>query len=698
MPRKQKARAAVNARTRELFTEKLASSGLDFEDAELLGLETIEAEEVQQIHAVWPNKPAIKINYFDAFGDPVADVPKAPPFFRLRFLGQGTSFKDMAGKELRYVQLPDTAPCAYLPRSYAWGDVLPDVGTSVIITEGELKAAKACKEGFPTIGLGGVWNFRSNKYGISFVKELEQFEWLRRNVYVVFDSDLASNQNVLAALEELCYELQQRGAFVHVVWLPEVLGSGEKVGLDDFLLFHGDKCKEEFVEVLRQAEHIGLVKPLFDLNQRFVYVANPGLIIDQHTQAKHKPGALKEHLAAPTTVSVKELTADGKIKYKRASAGAEWLKWPLRNSVSKISYLPGKPRFVNGNGPLTYYNEWCGWGVEPRKGDVTPFLQLLKHLFTGADNAGMSWLLKWLAYPLQYPGAKLFTSVVVWGRRHGTGKSLVGHTMSKIYGDNFTMIKQKDLHGSFNEWAQNKQFVLGDDVTGSDSRIDADILKTLITQEIIRVNPKYVPSYEVPDCINYFFTSNQPDAFFLEDDDRRFFIHEVTVEPMPEGWYMDYALWLDSGGAEAVFDFLMKLDLSDFNPAGRAMKTLAKERMQADVRSDLGAWVRKLLQDPDTLLKIGEIPLKKDLFTNHELLQMYDPMQRTRTTANGLGRELRRAGAVQALDGRPIRTKSGQDRYYVLRNHDKWAKASHTELAQHVDDGGKPHKGSGSKY
>lgn len=680
MPRK--AKPAASSRTQQLFEEKLATSGLDLEDAKLLGIDTIEADDVAKLHHTFSHKPALKINYFDALGQPMKDVPKAPGFYRLRFLGQGMEFKDLTGKEKRYVQLPDTAPCAYLPKTVDWAGLMPDTTTAIVITEGELKAAKSCKEGFPTIGLGGVWNFRSNKYGIRFVQALEDIEWLRRNVYIVFDSDLASNPNVLGALEELCYELGQRGAFVHVAWLPEVLGAGEKVGLDDFMVHHGDNAATEFAQLLGQADPVGLVKPLFELNRRYVYVADPGLIIDQTTQAKHKPGALKEHLASALTVSVKELV-EGGVKYKRASAGAEWLKWPLRTSVSKVTYMPGQSRFVT-NG-LTYYNTWDGWKVQPKAGDVKPFIKLLEHLFKGAEPGAMEWFVRWLAYPLKYPGTKMFSSAVIHGRRHGTGKSLVGYTLAEIYGKNFTEIKQDDLHTNFNEWAENKQFVMGDDVTGSNKRQDNDVLKKLITQKMVRVNPKYVPSYEVPDCINYYFSSNHADAFFLEDDDRRFFIHEVKTVPLDDDFYMDYGLWLDSVGGAAVFDYLLKIDLGDFNPNSRAFMTSAKQRMIADVRSDLGSWVRHLLEDPDTVLKVGDILVKKDLFTNKELLQFYDPTGRTGTTANGLGRELRRAGATQVLDGKPVRTSEGQDRFYAIRRPLEWEQASLPEVSKHLD-------------
>jgi hypothetical protein len=266
--------------------------------------------------------------------------------------------------------------------------------------------------------------------------------------------------------------------------------------------------------------------------------------------------------------------------------------------------------------------------------------------------------------------------------------------MGRIYGKSFTEITQSDLHGGFNEWAEGRQFVLGDDVTGTNKRADADMLKKLITQREMRVNVKYVPSYTIPDCVNYFFTSNQPDAFFLEDDDRRFFIHEVLEPPLPDQFYRDYVGvpsapgWLDKGGSGAIFHWLLRRDVSRFNPAARAMQTAARGRMIADARSDLGEWVRALLANPSEYLRVDGVASKRDLWNNKELLAIYDPLGKTGTTANGLGRELRRAGLQPVCHGRPVRLDDGsQDRYYAVRNGYQWARATQAQCSAHIDLG-----------
>lgn len=681
----------------QLGVAKLESSGIDPKQAKQLGFSYLSAEQTAKLHKAFKPLCSLKIEYHDHLGEPLRDVAGGKPFYRIRYLELPTDFQSLTDKKpVRYVQEPNTAPVAYFPLNQEWEELCKDPNQPLIVTEGELKAIKACQAGFPTIGLGGVYNWRSHKLGIEWLPSLEPINWLRRNVYIVFDSDFATNVMVCSALKELADALHDRGAFVYLVTLPQ-LEADKKVGLDDYLHHAGPAADSMFRKLLHEAEPLGLTKPLWSMNEKYIYVENPGLVIQQSTRYKASAAAFKDHLESTLNYQERELKKDGSLSYKAVSAAAAWLRWPLRKQVHKLTYAPGAEKFIT-NSP-TAYNTWTGWGVQPIKGDVTPFLKLIDHLFTGAEPEAKQWFLKWCAFPLKYPGTKMFSSVVFHGIKHGTGKSFVGYTLGKIYGENFTEIAQGDLHGGFNEWAEAKQFVMGDDISGSTKRQDADLLKKFITQRNLRINAKYVPSYSVPDCINYFFTANHPDSFFLEDDDRRFFIHEVLVGPMVEEFYKEYELWLDTGGAEAVFDYLLKLKLDDFNPSAPAFRTAAKERMIVNVQSDLATWVRTLVAIPDSVLKVGEIPLSKDLFTSKELLNIYNPLGSGNLTANGMGRELARAGIHQVCRGAPLRLKDGsQGRYYAVRNPESWLGKSPKECAAHVDDFEKKSDSQKKKY
>lgn len=658
----------------ELGEAKLLSSGLGLEDN--LGMMFLDAVETQALHKSFQPLCSLKIPYFDTLGRPMSDWPGCEPFYRLRYLEVSSGFSALAAKKpIRYTQEPNTRPCAYFPLNVEWVPVVENVDEPLIICEGELKAAKACREGFPAIGLGGVYNFRSLKNGVVWLDSLSSVVWPRRNVYVCFDSDYRVNPQVCAALHDLADVLHHLGAYVHLVNLPDIVGL-EKTGLDDFLM----SDPSGFAQLLTDAIPLGLTQPLWRLNTKYAYVQSPGLVIHQQAFTKTAPQAFVAHVESAKLYQERRLKSDGTVSFAPVAAAQAWLQWPLRTEVSRLTYQPGRDAFTNGE-----FNLWPGWGLTPAEGDVSPFLELVDHLFSTAEPEAKQWFLRWCAYPLQHPGYKLFSSVVLHGIRHGTGKSLLGLTLGRIYGKNFTEISQMDIHNSFNEWAEGKQFVMGDDVTGSNIRAEADFLKKLITQRELRVNGKYVPTYVVPDCINYIFTANHPDSFFLEDDDRRFFIHEVQVAPLSEAFYMNYDLWVDTGGAAAVFDYLLHLDVGDFNPGAPACRTAAKERMITNVQSDLAGWVRQLVATPDFILRVGEIALRQDLFMSVELLQIYDSIGKTGTTANGVGRELARAGVRQVCGGKPIRLADGsQGRFYAVRNAEFWLSASSSLVVDHL--------------
>jgi hypothetical protein len=272
---KRKTKKIVDPKVSSLSIAKLESSGLDMDDAELLGIECLSGLATGQLHTSFKPLCSLKINYFGHDGKHISDWPGGEPFYRLRYLEVATDFSSQTDKKvLRYVQAPGTAPVAYFPKNQDWS-LLQDPSQPLILTEGELKAAKACKEGFPTIGLGGVYNWRSHKLGLSWLPSLNGIVWLRRNVYICFDSDYRTNSMVCAALKALADELHMRGAFVHLVCLPS-LEDLDKVGLDDYLVYEGANAAARFLELLHEAEPLGLTKPLWGFNDKYVYVQNPG--------------------------------------------------------------------------------------------------------------------------------------------------------------------------------------------------------------------------------------------------------------------------------------------------------------------------------------------------------------------------------------------------------------------------------------
>ena len=661
----------VPSRWTELGKDKLASSGLTTKIADQLGM--YEIASAMQLHENFDALPSLVIPYYGINGLPAQSHPQWPDFYRLRYLAKGNSFKDLAtDKSQRYAQPPDSGVCAYFPKTENWSVIANAPKQGLIITEGELKAAAASVAGYPTIGLGGVWNFMAQREGVFFLPELAKINWRRREVFICFDSDYMTNPNICAAMGRLTMELEERGAIPRILMLPDITEGG-KTGLDDYFLEHS---AEEFDLLLEDSEYIGFSKPLWKVNEDVIYVEDPGLVVVEATGQKMAPSMFKEHSRwATASFAERTVNKDGDIITKKAPAAPAWIKWPLRRSATRVTYAPGLPRLTASN----EFNQWPGWGMPPLKGDVSPFLDLVDFIFQDADKGAKEWFLDWLAYPIQNPGVKMFSGVVVHGNVQGTGKSLIGYTMGRIYGKNFKEIKDDDLEGGYTSWAENKQFIMGDEISGSDNRQYANTLKRLITQRTITINIKFVPQYDVPDCINYYFTSNHPDAFFLEDTDRRYMVIEVTADqPLPMAFFDKYDKWLWGEGPSYLHDWLKKRKISKmFSPSAPAFKTKAKERMALSGKGELAVWVHELKNNPNELLRMGQLHFTRDLFTSKELVDMYKAEHPdAKITAVGMGRALGNAGIPQVDGGNPLKGPDGkQGRYFAVRNINAWRKS-----------------------
>lgn len=219
----------------ELFVADIARRGITPEQAQLAGIEfTPNAR--SDVAPEFRPLAATCIPYFDIAGEPIS-VERGGEwwqFERVRYLEEGLQGFTKK-KPQKYAQPAGTRPFAYFPRceDVDWRAIASDPSQYIVLTEGEFKALSATLAGFPTIGLGGVWNFMASG---DLLPELQGFAWSGRPVYICHDNDPSprTRRNVALAARRLAAELIKRGAVVHIVQLPE-LADGEKTALDEFL-------------------------------------------------------------------------------------------------------------------------------------------------------------------------------------------------------------------------------------------------------------------------------------------------------------------------------------------------------------------------------------------------------------------------------------------------------------------------------
>lgn len=251
-----------------------------------------------------------------------------------------------------------------------------------------------------------------------------------------------------------------------------------------------------------------------------------------------------------------------------------WVEHPDREiaRVSQVDFDPTERK------PGITCNLWAGWPTKPAKGSCDRHLEMLWHMCSGegrGSNDLYQWVCRWLAYPLQHPGAKMKSCIVVHGPQ-GTGKNLFFESYMGIFGQYGRMLDQSALEDRFNDWASRKLFLLADEVVARTEIYHLkNKLKALITGDRVRINPKNIAAYEEDNHANFVFLSNEAMPVVLEEDDRR---HAVIWTPSKLGpeFYQAFLEELRNGGTAAFHEYLLHFPLGDFHPGTPPPMTSAK--------------------------------------------------------------------------------------------------------------------------
>lgn len=631
----------------------LARSGLTETDAKKLGIKVLTRKENEKLTGFYV--PGYLIPYTDINKKKVKDA------YRVRHL------EDIPGKmgsvrkkPVRYTGPKGQLPHLYFPANFGnWAGLAKDASELIYLTEGEKKAAALCKVGLPCIAVPGVWGWKSKRHGVRVIKDFQAIKWSYENddgeivprpLAMVFDNDVIIKPEVLAALNALSYELTNFGAAVFIVHLPE----GKLKGVDDFLVAKG---VTKF-QALRITSFAGSEK-LWQFQETVAYVKANNYFVDVE-DLRTFPDMAKLRQAFGN-LSYEVLKADGEGT-KTVYVVDEWLKWDLRRTHTKMVFAPGQPATIGKT-----LNTWRNWGCEPKKGNVKPFTDLVKLIFNNEPGA-IDWFMQWLAYPLQHPGTKLLQGVLVWSQSEGVGKTFIGEIMRGIYGEHSSRIEKEDIVGEWNAWLINKQFILGEEITGGDSRHVADKVKNMITRTTAISKIKYQATFQINDCANYFLTSNHEDSLHLSANDRRWLVVHFDAKKPPPEWYDKIQYWVDTGGATHLFEFLLQIDLTGFRPNGPAPDTSAKTEMADLSKSSLQMRLEAMLNNPEGYLKFGGLTFERDVYTVTEILSILDLPA---NNENPVARILTKLSVPKR--------KTEQRRLVALRNQKYWRTATGTE-------------------
>ncbi len=273
-----------------------------------------------------------------------------------------------------------------------------------------------------------------------------------------------------------------------------------------------------------------------------------------------------------------------------ADITSRWQEHSLRKTIEAKNLVFDPTQQAD---PVSHVNIFLGWPLVPKANYdlVLPILALLKSLCGAEDQVDecVAWILRWLAFPLQHPGAKMQTALLMFGEKQGTGKSLFFQdVMAPIYGDYGTVASQHQLDSSFTAWRSRKLFVLFEEVLSRDDKYSHNgTLKYMVTGKQMSINQKNLPERTERNHMNAVFLSNEPQPIPIELEDRRFMVIEARAKRDAE-FYAQVKASIDAGGIEAFYHFLLNFPLDGFDEHTKPPMTLAKERV---IEFGLSGWM-----------------------------------------------------------------------------------------------------------
>lgn len=272
--------------------------------------------------------------------------------------------------------------------------------------------------------------------------------------------------------------------------------------------------------------------------------------------------------------------------------------------VGRRMYLPTAAQFFHLNG-LNYLNAYRPSTVPEASTTWSPAIDCVKGhitLLLGEENTNL--FIQWLAHNVQKPGVKIRWSPMVKGIE-GDGKTVLAEMMARVMGEpNVKMISPKVLLTDFNGYAEGACLgVLEELKLAGHSRHDAaNALKPNITNDNIPIHRKGVDEYNVVNTMNYLAFTNWADALPLTDADRRWWVlfsrfqHKDELKKLSEGYFNALFDAIRNHSA-SLRGWLLGVDITGFNPNGRAPDSAAKEAMVASAKHEEDDWVSEAIEE-----------------------------------------------------------------------------------------------------
>lgn len=251
----------------------------------------------------------------------------------------------------------------------------------------------------------------------------------------------------------------------------------------------------------------------------------------------------------------------GKEKYKVFDI---WTQEPGRKMCEGSTYRPAQSIYFEEGG-FWYVNSYVPPKHPLTNNNIEPFLRHIKYLCPIAAEA--EWLLRWIAFCVQYPQERTFMTPLHISPAQGTGRGILKYIISQLVGEqNVKSTQYNRMTESFNDFLVDNVVCFVDEVLNN-NRNAYENIKEFLTDKSVAVNVKYKAKKEYKISTKFFMMSNHGDAINLPEGDRRFYVISGAVKPQHPGYYKDLMAWAsDPDNIASLYWYLMKnVNVKNFN-------------------------------------------------------------------------------------------------------------------------------------
>lgn len=229
---------------------------------------------------------------------------------------------------------------------------------------------------------------------------------------------------------------------------------------------------------------------------------------------------------------------------------------------------------------------------------IQPWIDHILNVVCSGNKDQAKILTQWMAHMLQKPTEKAF-AVILYGRQ-GTGKSILYDFFTRCIGRDLglQLSKLDDLTQSHNSHIRGKIIVNCNECTNQPAIKDVNILKGMITETELIINPKNVNQYKVSNYSRILITSNYKECMRIDSDDRRYFCLKISDDKRGNREY--FAPLVESlkndDTQRAFFNYLANYDISDFYHQSPPMTEMKQELIGLNV-TNLVAFVLDICEN-----------------------------------------------------------------------------------------------------